>query len=778
MSTCIWHDRFENDWMRAFPLGNGRVGAMLYGGPSKETIEINEESLWSGKQHKEIYHSSPEILQELRSLLFQERYEEAAQICNKTFLAKPASVRFYESFGELLIDFADKREYTDYRKELELGEAIARVSYKKGNTWYRSETFVSEKYDVLVYRMAADGEPFSCKITLLRGQDAYTSALNDSTLLMNGCIVFKESEGYGEGVEGMQFGSRIHVVSDGTLKSDKTNIYIENATHFTIYGAFATNYNVNTFDNDETISYRKKLIADINAVKNVDYEELKQEHIAEHKKWFDTLSFELDAPSYKEIPTDERVNRVKNEDVEDNDLYVLYYNFGRYLLIESSGKRATLPANLQGIWCNGFRPPWGSDYHTNINLQMNYWPAESANLSDTFGPFVHFVKMLSMFGKDTAKELFGADGWVVNHTTDIFGRTGVHDFVSCGFFPMAGPWLCLNLWEHYEYTNDKKYLEEIYPILKGSCIFVMDYLVEDDEGNLVTSPSNSPENAFYYIEPNGEKKSSGFTYGATMDFEIIYALFTRMLTVCDVFGDESFAEELKAVLAKLPPLRISERYGTICEWMKDYEEVEPGHRHISHLFGLFPADQIKEEDVEIYQAAKNTIERRISHGGGATGWSRAWIINFYARLKDGENAWKHLRQLMKLSTAENLFDMHPPFQIDGNFGAVSGMTEMLLQSHEGRPGERVVELLPALPAAWKAGSVKGIKARGNFVFDITWKDNKVTKVVITSLCENTLRLKLTDVCDSVSTQKAYTMCDSILKMDFAKGEKVKLERSV
>ncbi len=775
MSTRIWHDCFENDWMRAFPLGNGRIGAMVYGGPEKETIEINEESLWSGKQHKEIYHSSPETLQEIRELLFQERFEEADKICRKTFLAKPSSVRFYESFGELFLDFADKRAYTEYRKELELSEAVVRVSYKKGDDWYRSETFVSEKYDVLVYRMSTDGTPFSCSIAFQRAQDAYTSALNDSTLIMNGCLVFKESEQYGEGVEGMQFGARIHVVSDGILRSDKTTLYLENATSVTIYGAFATNYNVNKFDNDEMISYRKKLIADLDAVKAVNYEVLKQEHIVDHKKWFDTLSLNLDVPSYDDIPTDVRVNRVTREDVEDTGLFVLYYKFGRYLLIESSGKRATLPANLQGIWCNGFTPPWGSDYHTNINLQMNYWPAESANMSDTFLPFVHFVKMLSKFGKDTAKELFDAGGWVVNHTTDVFGRTGIHDFVCCGFFPMAGPWLCLNLWEHYEYTDDKNYLKEIYPVLKGACEFVLDYLVEDGQGYLVTSPSNSPENAFYYMHPDGEKKSSGITYGATMDFEIIYALFTRMVIACELFGDDTFAKELETVLAKLPPLRISNRYGTLCEWMKDYEEVEPGHRHISHMFALFPGDQIQEDDVLIYQAAKNTIARRIAHGGGATGWSRAWMINFFARLKDGENALHHLHQLMKLSTAENLFDMHPPFQIDGNFGAVSGMTEMLLQSHRGKPGERIVELLPALPKEWKNGSIKGVKARGNFVFDIIWEENKVKNVVITSACENTLRLKLTDVCGVVSTTKAYTLDGVVLKMDFAQDEKVEIK---
>ena len=404
---------------------------------------------------------------------------------------------------------------------------------------------------------------------------------------------------------------------------------------------------------------------------------------------------------------------------------------------------------------------------------MNYWPAESTNMSETVKPFIHFMKMISSFGKSTAQELFGSKGWLVNHTTDVFGRTGVHDSVDCGFFPMAGPWLCLNLWEHYEYTGDEEYLKEIYPILKGSAEFVCDYLIEDDKGQLVTSPSNSPENEFYYIDADGNKQESMFTYAAAIDFQIINALFTRVMYACSLLDtDKDFSQKLEAVLEKLPPIRISERYGTIQEWVKDYEETEPGHRHISQLFGLFPGDQINERSPEIYQAAKNTIARRIENGGGSTGWSRAWTICFYARLKDGKNAGEHLTYLLQNCTAYNLFDIHPPFQIDGNFGGVAGITEMLLQSHLGTPDNRVIELLPALPPGWGSGSVKGIRARGGFTFDIEWSDGKVKAFSVTSDEENTLRIKLNERMSDIGTEKEYTAEDSVVKFLMNQGEKI------
>lgn len=770
MSTRLYYNRFVNDWMHALPLGNGRVGAMVFGDPDCERIEINEESLWSGRQLKESYHATPEVLAQIRKLIREERLQQAAALSTDTFLSDPPRVRFYESFGEILLDFADKGEHADYRKELRLADAVASVQWKKGDTAYRSESFVSAAHDLFVYRISANGAPFSCNVTMKRGQDAYTAALSSDTLLLNGRVTYFDEPSFGKGDEGMAFGARLQIETDGERKATHDALTVQNATYLTVYAAFATNYNIKTFDIDESIDYRAALRDRLNAIKALSYDQIKQAHVDVHHAWFGNHELVLEGADYSDIPTDERLRAVREEGRSDPDLCTLYYNFGRYLLIESSGKFATLPANLQGIWSHGFRPRWGADYHTNINLQMNYWPAEVCNCEKAVAPLTHFIKMLGKFGKDTARDLLFCDGWAVNHTTDVFGRTGVHDSVGCGFFPMAGPWLCLSLWEHYEFTGDEDYLREVYPILRDSCLFVCDYLAEGENGHLVTSPSNSPENRFLYTEPDGTQQKSMLTEGATFDFEVIYALFTRTASACKRLGeDAAFAKKLEDVLEKLPPLRVSERYGTICEWIRDYEENEPGHRHISHLFGLHPADQINETDPAIFEAAKRTIDRRLSHGGGQTGWSRAWIVNFFARLKDGDRALDSLYNLFSTNTDANLFDLHPPhtFQIDGNLGATAGIAELLLQSHLGAPSERIVELLPALPAEWKNGAVRGLRARGDLTFDLVWRDGKLTEATVCGKKSAVLRLKLTG--EAPAASEAFTVEDGILRCEL--GEK-------
>ncbi len=773
MSTKLWYNEFKDDWMWALPLGNGRIGAMQYGNPHCEQIEINEESLWSGRQIEENYHASPEALAEIRKLIFEEKLKEAADLARATFLSDPPVVRSYESFGEIFIDFLDKSPYTNYRKELELSEAVTHISWTKSGINYKSECFISEDYDAFVYKLSSDGRPFSCNVTVKRKRDAYTACLNDNTVIMNGRITYASSRLYGEGGEGMSFGAKLKIKTDGKLSAEHDFITVTDGTYIIIYGAFATNYDIEKFDIDESADYRKALNNCLEKAKNVSYDEIKKQHIETHKKWFDKVCFELESEDFSDMPTDERLDELQDGNADD-DLFTLYYNFGRYLLIESSGKNARLPANLQGIWCHDFNPPWGSDFHTNINLQMNYWPAGCANLSDTEKPFVHFMKTVSESGKKTAQKLFGAKGWVINHTSDAFGRTGVHDSVDCGFFPMAGPWLCLNLWEHYEYTGNKQYLEEIYPILKGACEFVNDYLIENENGQLITSPSNSPENEFYYTDCDGIKQESMLTCGATIDFQIIYALFMRTAHACKVLNtDNGFVTKLNETLSKLPPMRISERYGTIQEWIKDYEETEPGHRHISQLVGLFPSDQINESNPDIYEAAKKTIARRIENGGGSTGWSRAWTICFYARLKDGNNAAEHLGYLLKNCTAYNLFDIHPPFQIDGNFGGVAGITEMLIHSHLGTPDNRIVELLPALPETWCNGKIRGIKARGNLTFDIEWSQGKLKNATVTAEKDSVLQLKLNKR-TGMPEEKQYQIEGDILKAEIAAGKSLQL----
>ena len=739
MSTKIWHNTYKQDWLRAMPLGNGRVGAMVYGGPDRDIIEINEESLWAGRNVKETHNATAEGLAHTRKLLFEGRYMDAHDFYNDHFHARPWRLRSYETFGEILIDYADQSEYSDYQKALELRDAVATVQYTKNGIRYESETFVSAKYDALVHKVKAS-DAFSCSITMKREQDAFTAALNPTTLIQNGTITYPDDEIYGPAGEGLSFGARLRILSDGTQTCDKFSVSVENATWMVIFGAFETNYDVQLQDVNEQLPYKKKLLDTIDAVCAANYDEMRAAHFESHRQLFDRIGFELDVPKFEDIPTDVRVKRVQ-EGQRDDDLLVLIYHFGRYLLTESSGKNAKIPPNLQGIWCNGCNPPWGSDFHLNINLQMNYWPTDPCNLGETLKPFIGFMKSWQAFGEVTAKELYNAKGWVVHLNSSIFGMTGIHESTRCGSFPMAGLWLCLNLWEHFEYTGDLAYLKEIYPILKGACEFAQDYLTPWN-GYLVTAPSNSPENFFLYDDPDGTRKVSMFGFAPTIDFQIIYALFTRMQYAGKLVGDEDFVATLQPILDRLPPMQISQRYGTICEWHEDFEEGEPGHRHISQLFGMYPADQITEKDTELWQAARKTLQRRLDHDGAGPGWSRTWVASLFARFREGDECLYHLDKLAQLSIAENLFELYPPFQIDGNFGAVAAINEMLVQSHLGQPGARILDILPALPAAWKNGSVRGMKARGDFLLDFAWADGKLTKLTVTAQSEQTLRLKL------------------------------------
>ena len=788
MSTKLWYNEYKEGWLNALPMGNGKIAAMFYGNPQTEHIQVNEESLYTGHKLEEEYNNSPEVMHQIQQLLFEGDYEGAGKLSDVHFLTEPARVRFYQTIGDIYVDFKDKGDVTDYHKELELSTGVAKASYERGGVRYESETFVSEKYNVLAYRVCApNGEKFSFDLKYERvdnhkekrepefneilGQKV--SVWNEGeTIVLDGQAIDGTHSYYGEGGESVRFGGIVTVKTDGKAEAHDGILSVADATDAVIYASFETDYDVTTFDFDREKDYLAVICQRLEQVMGICYCQVLKDHLLDHAKAFGTVALELEsAPKYAHLPTDQRLQQIKAGVTDDLDFYTLYFQYGRYLLLGSSGGNAVLPANLQGKWADNFMPPWGADYHTNINLQMNYWIANTGHIHQTVKPLIHFMKMNAKFGEKTAREMYHTDGWVIHHTTDIYGRTGVHDSSQCGFFPMAGPWMCMNLWEQYEFTGDEAYLKDtLYPILKGACQFLKGYLVEDKQGRLVTNPSNSPENEYYYIDKNGEKKVTMFTYGATIDFEIIYAVFNRMIYAAKHLGiDEEFAAELEHILTRIPKLQVGERYGTIREWIEDYEEVEPQHRHISHLFGLHPSDQINESDPEIFEAAKRTIARRLAHGGGATGWSRAWIINFYARLLDGENASEHLRMLMVRSTIENLFDMHPPFQIDGNFGGSAGVAEMLLQSHLGTFGERVLSILPAIPSAWKSGSFKGLCARGNFYVDAAWNDGKLTAITVHAPEGGICRIKLTEAMTGFKTDAECCVEGNVLKLQTTPG---------
>lgn len=730
----LWYRQPARDWNEALPVGNGRIGAMVFGSPQNDRLQLNEETLWAGCPVDNNNPAALENLALIRKAVFGGEYGQASALAGKFLLGTPSRIRSYQTLGDLWIDLENVPSGRTYERSLDLREGVAGVVCEgtDGRRLNR-EVFVSATDDVLVVRIVASrGATIDGRLRLSRARDASTRADSSRELLLAGQIVDEPDPLRGPGGSHMRFAARLLALNKGgRVSAAGEAIRCKGVEALTILLAAATDYDPDRLDMDLARDPAGTCEAVLARARRFTSRELKARHVAEHAGLYDRVSIDLDGGEGSGLPTDERLARVKAGG-EDAGLAALYFQYGRYLLMGSSRRPAVLPANLQGIWNQEFEAPWNSDFHTNINLQMNYWPAEVANLPETVAPLADFVRRLTVPGTVTARKTYGTRGWTLHHLTDPFGRTGVADGVW-GVSPMAGPWMTFPLWDHYEFSGDEGFLRDVaYPVMKGSAEFVAEFLIPSPEGWLVTAPSHSPENSF--IDPRTGKPES-LTYAATVDVEIVRALFENCVRAAGILGvDAEFAAGLKELAKRLPPLRLG-KFGNIQEWIKDFDEAEPGHRHMSHLLALYPLAQVTPETPELFEAAGRTIARRLAHGGGQTGWSRAWIISFYARLLDGESAYQNLLTLLRKSTLNNLFDTHPPFQIDGNFGGTAGIAEMLIQSHRG-----FIHFLPALPKAWSNGRARGLCARGGFELDMTWRRGEVIAVRIFSKAGGTLRV--------------------------------------
>jgi alpha-L-fucosidase 2 len=743
-SRCtLWYRQPATNWVDALPLGNGRIGAMVFGGIERERIQLNEDTIWNGQKRDRVNPEAAKYLPEVRRLLFDGKPLEATALEDQKLMGIPNRQPPYQPLGDLFLTFPNQEDFADYRRELDLQTGVAKVTYRLGQNLFTREIFVSAPDQALVVQLSCDHpHRISFRAALTRSQDAHIVSAGPDRLILTGEALAHSSTWISTNMtaqrltlerdqletNGVKFQAVLRAIAEGgNMSAEGDELVVTNANAVTLLLVAATDYHGGNPSAacDSCLSAAAKPFA-----------KLRSAQVADHQNLFNRVDLRLGTAASEQaaalLPTDERLARFRNGS-DDPGLAALYFQFGRYLLMDSS-RPGCMAANLQGIWNDKMAPPWDSKYTININTEMNYWPAEVANLSETTGPLFDLVRLSLENGRRTAREMYGCGGFCFHHNLDAWGDTDPVDYAYCGIWPMGGAWLALHFWEHYRFGLDRRFLRrEAYPVMKEAAEFLLDFLVDDGHGHLVTNPSLSPENSYRMADG----KTAYQTAGPAMDDEIVYGLFTACIQASETLGiDSDFRAKLTATLRRIPPLKIG-RYGQLQEWSQDYDEPSPGMGHVSHLFALYPGNEITLRGTpELARAARTSLERRVAHGGGKGGFPAAWYACLWARLEDGDRAYAHIRNLLARSSSATLLNGQRVFQIDANFGGTAAIAEMLLQSHAGE-----IAFLPARPKLWPDGQFKGLRARGGIEADLAWNGGQATSALLRSSSSGEQRLR-------------------------------------